>query len=181
MSDRQSLGDFQARLIEGFGSEAAAGSSFIKVRLDQDYWLIDLMEIKEASVPSNIARNAAAPPWVVGIANFKGEVWTLIDMLFLIKNTRTSRAELGWVTLLNPSSKHLLALLWSDIVEVASKQEYHVSPNPPPERWCLRHWVDRSGRTWKELDVSQMVGPSGLVERWKNRDGESGPDTEVVL
>lgn len=163
-----SLGDFQSKLIDRFSDNSKTGDAFVKVRLENDFWLIDLKEIKEASVPSKVARNAAAPAWIVGIANFKGEVWTVLDMLFLMKRQRTAQVKSGWVTLLKPKNENLLALLWTDLVELVLKEEYHVSPNPPPERFCSRHWIDKDGKVWKELDVSQIYGSEGLIAKWRS-------------
>lgn len=172
------LAAFQHQLVEALGDTNIALNSFVAVRLDEEEWLIDLVHLKEASVPSKIARNAGAPNWVTGIANFKGDVWSVIDMRVLLKNKTTANPRWGWVTLLRPSATTLgpqdplleqkIGLLWSEIVEIAPKEEYDVSPHTP-EQWCKGHYVDKKGKVWRELDVDQISGVGGLLDSWRLR------------
>ena len=169
-----SLTQFQDELMASLGKTQVSVDAFVAINLDESAWLIDLQHLKEASVPTRIARNAGAPTWVVGIANFKGEVWTIVDMRVLIKGQPTNNPSWGWVTLLHPQDDHRLALLWSEIVEIAPKEEYHPDPYLRPEPWCKGHWKDKTGRIWRELDVQQLVGPTGLINTWRQRPDPGG-------
>lgn len=177
----QDLTTFQHQLLSALSDNSVSSDSFVALRLDKDGWLIDLDYLKEASVPSKIARHAHAPRWMVGIANFKGEVWSIVDMKMLAKNTPTLNPTWGWVTLLRSDvqldkDKHVknasknspssvidqhLGLLWTEIVEIAPKGEYDIHP-APPERFCRAQYKDKNGVVWKELDVAQIVGEKGL-------------------
>lgn len=174
--------------------------AFVAVRLGQQNWLVELSEVQEALAPPRMARIASSPPWVAGVVGVRGQVWSVIDMLALSPDTDPSSLvqSRGWMTLLRdpPESQgDRLALLWSDMVEVATKQDYKkldagediaqpVSQqgetqaqvfsslfdekgNLPP--WTRALWQDARGQVWRELDTSQIVGPQGLVASWRQR------------
>ena len=162
-----SINAFQQKLLSAVSDDTVSTDSFVALRLGQEGWLIDLSHLKEASVPSKIARHAQAPSWIVGISNFKGEVWTIVDMLVLIKNQKTVNPHWGWVTLLRGnddtgSADNHLGLLWTEIVEIAPKEEYDVHPHPS-EKYCKAHYKDKKGVLWRELDIGQVLGHSSFA------------------
>lgn len=184
---RESLSSFQDQITASISNKEVSVDSFVVVKLDEEEWLIDIFALKEASVPSKIAKNAGAPNWVLGIANFKGQVWTVIDMRMLLKGRATVNPKWGWVTLLrhvahdqsgktdaassaavSKDQEQKIGLLWTEIVEIAQKSEYDVHFRLP-EQWCKKHYVDKNGKLWKELDVAQLVGPNGVIEAWNSR------------
>ena len=170
--DQMSLTQFQQKLIDALGQTKLSSDAFVAILLDDERWLIDLMQLKEASVPPKIAKNTGAPNWVVGIANFKGEVWTVIDMRVLVKKETTLNPKWGWVTLLRPpegGEELRLALLWSEIVEIAPKEEYSFQSHVQLDQFCKAVWLDKKGRDWKELDVAQIGGSDGLIQVWRRR------------
>lgn len=172
-----SLTDFQHELLSSLSDKSVSTDSFVALKLENDGWLIDLAYLKEASVPPKIARHAQAPQWIVGIANFRGEVWTIVDMKVLAKNTKTLNPTWGWVTLLRTDNlpqllgekkvslgllEQHIGLLWTEIVEIAPKAEYAIHPLPE-ERFCRAHYKDKQGVVWRELDVGQIIGENSLM------------------
>ena len=177
MSD---LLSFQHELTQRLESSAPTSHSFVSILLDDQRWLVDLMLIKEASVPPKISKNARAPHWVVGITNFRGEVWTVVDMRMIIKKESTVNPNWGWVTLLHPSGDHKIALLWSEIVEIASKEEYDLVPNAPNEPFVRATWKDQKGQLWKELNADDLTGSLGLITTWRQKNDTEGRQLEKM-
>lgn len=163
---------FQDTLTVALSNAKVSVNSFVAITLDDEQWVIDLRQIQESSVPPKIARIARAPVWVIGAANFKGNIWNVIDMRVLLRDERTFNPKWGWMTLLRPQNDHQVALLWSEIVEIASKEEYDVVPYDPstaPDRLCKGMWKDKKDQIWKELDVDQIIGSNGLISNWQQR------------
>ena len=114
--------DFQHNLLSAVSDQSVSTDSFVALKLDNDLWLIDLAYLQEASVPSKIARHAQAPNWIVGIANFKGDVWTIIDMKMVLKNEATLNPSWGWVTLLRHESLQFASKKTSQVMDSSPKK-----------------------------------------------------------
>lgn len=172
MNSPNDITHFQNQLTHALEQSDVASDSFVVVKLDEDAWLLDLAYLKEASVPSRIAKNVGGPAWALGVANFKSEVWTLVDMRMVLKNTSNVNPSWGWVTLLRAQQGQedvMIGLLWSEIVEIASKQEYDPLSTEfsAVDPWCRMRYRDKNGKIWKELDVDQIVGVGGLIAQWR--------------
>lgn len=138
------LAVFQNQINQSILNESITTDAFVIVKLDKEEWLIDMQSLMETGVPSRIAKNAAAPPWVLGIANFKGQVWTILDTQKLLYDKSLSNPRWAWVTLLRPHSgtsapkngsfwhedhkNYRIGLLWTEVVEIATKERYDIQP-----------------------------------------------------
>lgn len=176
----KSLTDFQTALTLSLRGAQASENLFVAITLDEDRWLIDLSAIQEASVPPRIAHSSGAPEWVLGIGNFKGKVWSVLDMRSILHNKRTFNPRWGWVTLLRPLNHHEVALLWSEIVEIAPRKNYikteqQVDVHP----WSKGVWEDKNGKIWNEFDVNKLLGAEGIISRWVSNGSMDLPQVPV--
>jgi chemotaxis signal transduction protein len=196
-----SMQAYQHRLIQAATPSAVSNAqdAFVAVRLGQQSWLVELSAVQEALAPPRMARIASAPKWVAGVVGVRGQVWSVIDMLALSPDEDASTGSVrvaprGWMTLLrDPADQpgHRIALLWSDMVEVATKQDYRpvdpaetIAPGPSPDSgsdpqlpaWTRGLWEDGAGRVWRELDVAQILGEHGLVSSWRQRVDVPSPE-----
>jgi len=184
-----SMLEYQQRLLllTGNGSLSSVQEAFVAVRLGRQRWLVDLSNVQEALAPPRMARIASAPRWVAGVVGVRGQVWSVIDMLALSPDEGESLGarSRGWMTLLREpqeGASQRIALLWSDMVEVATKHDYQqvwldangvetndlaLAANCPP--WVRALWRDREGQVWNELDIDQIVGDRGLISTWRQR------------
>ena len=182
-----SMLEYQQHLLKVAGSSSVSNvqEAFVAVRLGEQSWLVDLSLVQEALAPPRMARIASAPRWVAGVVGVRGQVWSVIDMLSLSPDegveSHLARPR-GWMTLLRDPPDHpghRIALLWSDMVEVATKRDYTlVDPsdtNDPDvaaiqsSPWSRALWKDIRGQMWRELDVTQILGEQGLVSSWHQR------------
>lgn len=163
----KSLTDFQTALTLSLRGSQAANDLFVAITLDEDRWLIDLSAIQEASVPPRIAHSSGAPDWVLGIGNFKGNVWSVLDMRALLHGKKTFNPRWGWVTLLRPNNAHEVALLWSEIVEIVPHVQYTKNPTEQAlHPWSKDVWFDKSGQKWNEFNIEKLLGGNGLISTW---------------
>lgn len=163
----KSLTDFQTALTLSLRESQGSDNLFVAITLDEDRWLIDLSAIQEASVPPRVAHSPGGPEWVLGIGNFKGKVWSVVDMRCLLHNKKTFNPRWGWVTLLRPNNGHEVALLWSEIVEIAPKSNYVRQENMKERHpWSKGVLNDKNGQIWNEFDVEKLLGASGLISKW---------------
>lgn len=165
----KSLTDFQTALTLSLRGSQAADSLFVAITLDEDRWLIDLSAIQEASVPPRIAHSLGAPEWVLGIGNFKGKVWSVLDMRAILHGKKTFNPRWGWVTLLRPHNAHEVALLWSEIVEIAPQSQYtKTQATNGVHPWSKAVWIDKRGQIWNEFNIENLLGSTGVISAWVN-------------
>lgn len=83
---------FQAKL-----SQAMANSKqiklFIKVRENNNDWLLNLNDLKEVEFYNYISELAMTKPWVLGIASFKGEIYSIIEFKKMFDQTILNQQE----------------------------------------------------------------------------------------
>lgn len=182
-----SMLEYQQHLLKVACSSSVSDvqEAFVAVRLGEQSWLVDLSLVQEALAPPRMARIASAPRWVAGVVGVRGQIWSVIDMLSLSPNEGVEShlaQPRGWMTLLrDPPDRpgYRIALLWSDMVEVATKRDYTlVDPSDtndpdvavvPSSPWSRALWRDIQGQMWRELDVTQILGEQGLVSSWHQR------------
>lgn len=168
-TNKNSLSKFQNNLITSLREKTENQNLFVAINLDGDKWLINLSSIKEASVPPNLSTSEHAPDWVIGIGNFKGKVWTVLDMRILLHNSKSYNPKAGWVTLLHPQCNHEVALLWSEIDRIAPMENFVLSNEETDiHPWSNGVWIDKNGNKWNEFNIDKLIGENGLISQWVN-------------
>lgn len=170
---RMSLPEYQRRLNQEL--DATKGSSieaFVAAVSDDTHWLVGLGELKETAVLPEVARIGMVQPWVLGIANFRGHVHTVVDMRYMISRQRTTVTYLGRATLLHPRYATNVALLWPEVVGMIPKNQYKLSdrePQVPAERrgWVKQVWEDPRGVLWHEMDVAALTSTDEMTNAVK--------------
>lgn len=170
---RMSLPKYQERLNREL--DATQGSSieaFVAAVADSVHCLINLSELKETAVLPDLARIGMVQPWVLGIANFRGHVHTVLDMRYLLNRQRTTVTYLGRATLLHPRYGINVALLWPEVVGMIPRNQFQPSTKAPqvaPERqgWVKQVWEDPRGVLWHEMDVSAMTSADEMTNAVK--------------
>lgn len=178
----KSLTDFQTALTLSLRGSQNSDNLFVAITLDEDRWLVDLSAIQEASVPPRVAHSSGAPDWVLGIGNFKGKVWSVLDMRCILHNKKTFNPRWGWVTLLRPNNRHEVALLWSEIVEIAPQSNYIKQQDVVDQHpWSKGVWKDKNDQIWNQFDVDRLLGVSGLISEWVNNGSMSLPSVPTYI
>lgn len=130
-----SMLQYQQKLLRMSSNQGISNiqEAFVAVRLGQQNWLVELSEVQEALAPPRMARIGSSPSWIAGVVGVRGQVWSVIDMSALSPDAdqvHMAGKARGWMTLLREKEGadvqgDRLALLWSDMVEVGTKQDYH--------------------------------------------------------
>ena len=131
--------------------------AFVALQVGDVGWLVDLVHLREASVPPPIARTGRSPAWVTGIGSFRGQVHTVIDMGQILSDQRTIAPHLAWATPLHPRHGVALALLWPDMVGLLPKTEFQPASGSSAEPWVAKHWSDGEGRVWREFNMEAFL------------------------
>lgn len=157
-----SLSEFQRQLDAAIAASEVSTEAFVAMAVDEQLWLLDLADLTEASMPPPISRTGRSPPGVLGIASFRGQVCTVMDMRQLLAGQPTTALAQGWATPLSDRWGGALALLWPQMVGLMDKSELSSCPAPDPASipgmsWVRAAWRDAKGQQWLELDVAAFA------------------------
>lgn len=153
-----SLSEFQRQLDAAIAAPDVSTDAFVGMVVDDQRWLLDLSMLSETSVPPPVSRTGRAPEWVLGIASFRGQVYTVMDMRYVLKKESTLAISQAWATPLHNRWGGSIALLWPQMAGLLGKQELKALPaDILLPRWAKASWKDAQGQTWHEFDVASFT------------------------
>lgn len=152
------LEDYQKKIIELTKSSHLLKKSFVKILLNDSYWVIDLDEIRGSTLLSNLSENIGHQFCILGISNVKNNIWTIIDTQYVIQNKKTIFDQsMNWALLLKSHNiKENIALLWSEIIDIRPQEEFTLVPNSSQQSqniYCKQQWLDAKNNIWLECNT----------------------------
>lgn len=166
--EKKSLIDFQEQLTKDLNNLPSSDiQGFILLKLSRDsQWLMRIKDIKETSVLPAVSHIGMTQPWIVGIANFKGTVGTVMDMKhFLLgspSNTQSTHA-----ILLSKKHNLNLALLWPHIERMANDTSLNIVESESKPKWVKQVWQDEKGSRWNELDIEGLITSKEVMDAFR--------------
>jgi len=159
MAERLSLKDYQRGLAERL-REAGAGrmASKLGVQLGTETWLVDLGEAGEVIPVPAVTPVPLTQPWFKGVANVRGNLYSVIDFPAFLGVGAVTLSEQSRLLLLGERFRTSAALLIDRSLGLRNPEQLtpRVTEGEPPA-WLRGEFGDADGKSWKELDVSQLV------------------------
>jgi twitching motility protein PilI len=166
MAKRGSLREFQAHLatrLAGAGNQSAAG--LLGIQSGADFWLLSLSDSGEIIPLSPLTSVPLTKPWFVGIANIRGNLYSVADFSAFQGKEATPQ---------NPSSRLLLigtrhgnnsALLVTRMIGLRNVDDLTpVAADPGAPHWVGEAYTDREGRRWRMLNVRELLADDDFMD-----------------
>jgi twitching motility protein PilI len=159
VAERLSLKDYQRGLAERL-REAGAGrmASKLGVQLGTETWLVDLGEAGEVIPVPPVTPVPLTRPWFKGVANVRGNLYSVIDFPAFLGVGAVAVGEQSRLLLLGERFRTAAALLIDRSLGLRNPEQ--LTPRDrtgeAPE-WLRAEFGDADGKSWKELDVPQLV------------------------
>lgn len=156
------LVDFQKRLNANLEDAARQGevSSLLGFKTAGRNFLIDLGDLREVDsvpVPEQIQRLALVKPWVLGISNFKGYIYTLVDLQLFLGRGSTSQSMSARALLVHQRFLAQAAIVVPEISGLVSKVEMQqVSGWKSAEPWVVSGFKSVDGEIWELVDLQAL-------------------------
>lgn len=152
--------DFQERLNANLDEADRFGrlASLVGFQTAGKHWLVNLGDLREISgmpSPEKIVRLALTKSWVPGIANFKGNIYTLCDFQMFLGHSATVQNFNSRVLLVHP--KHLISagIIVQTVLGLIGIGELEaVSSESVP--WSSQAFRSKDGIVWHLLDVAAL-------------------------
>ncbi len=159
MATKTSLRDYQRDLsarLQSAGSGRAA--SMLGLQVGGERWLVDLKDTGEVIPVPSISPVPLTRPWFRGVANIRGNLYSVVDFAAFLGVGPTPIAEQARLLLLSERFRMASALLVERALGLRNTDQFQPRPGTaahPP--WTKAEFADEQGATWKELDVAQLV------------------------
>lgn len=166
------LVDFQQRLNKNLdeADQAKSGASLIGFTSAGRNWLLDLSDLREIEgVPTadRIQRIDLTKNWVLGIANFKGYIYTLIDMQMFLGKEASSLTMNARALLMHPKFLIQAALVVPDVAGLMSEEELVPLSKEewkPDVSWVSSGMRDQKGQVWELLDLGALASAREMLD-----------------
>ena len=171
MSNKQALRELQHRLaqrMQDAREQKTELANWLAVECAGCGLLFSLMQAAEIFTPVAIKPVPYAQPWLVGVANLRGGLFTVIDLaVFLgLREAGAQRTDAAQARLvaLNPDLNINCALLVDRLVGLRSNEQLTLVPAGPAEaaklplrpRFSGPLRRDADGRSWQQLHLDAL-------------------------
>lgn len=110
-------------------SSSTADEKYLVFYLDGDLYAVASKQVAEAAPPLRVARLPHAPEWLVGIANLRNEIITVVSLPMLLKKQRSLAAPKSkLVVLRSQNSASNIAFTADRLSEIVHLKEKEIHP-----------------------------------------------------
>jgi twitching motility protein PilI len=161
---RIDLQSFQQELANRLASKTAAQveSSRLGFACGGERFLIRLADAAEVVAVPPIAGVPLTQPWFLGLANIRGNLYSVVDFAgFIRRETVVAHGAGGQsrLILFGPRAGDLKAgVVVQGVLGLRNLAE--LTPAPPvagAPSWYGQRWVDADAGTWQEVELTQLV------------------------
>jgi twitching motility protein PilI len=167
MANRQALRELQQRLaqrMQAAREQQTEAASWLAVESAGLGFLFSLKQAAEIFTPVALKLVPYGQPWLAGVANLRGGLFTVVDLaVFLgLRDSGAARAEAAQTRLvsLNADLNINCALLVDRLVGLRGDDQLTVEPAEPGAapmpRFAGKRMRDAEGRIWQQLDLEAL-------------------------
>lgn len=163
---RASLREYQLALSERLKG-AAAGTrvpSKLGLRAGGEAWLVDLKEAGEVIPVPAISPVPLARPWFKGVANVRGNLYSVSDLAGLLGQPATPLSDHARLLLVADRFRAGAGLLIEGSLGLRNADDLKPRAGEAAQRWVRGHYEDTEGKVWKELDVAALIQDEAFLE-----------------
>ncbi|MEI7841497.1 MAG: chemotaxis protein CheW [Gallionellaceae bacterium] len=154
MSSRFSLRDFQQGVLDRLKSQTSDANrvTTLGVVVGKEHWLVDMADISEALPVPTLTHVPSAQPWFCGVANVRGNLYSVTDLAAFFGHEVTERDSSARVLLLGQKYAFSAGLLVTRVLGLRNAKEWKQSGEG--ENVYLQ---DSSGQKWRRLDIVELL------------------------
>ena len=155
MSKRFNLREFQQTVLDRLQAQIAGGGSRVStlgVQVGEEFWLVDMSDINEVLTPPPLTEVPSTKPWFCGVANVRGNLFSIVDFSVFIGGQATPREGQSRVLLAGQKFAFNAGLLVSRVLGMRNATEWQISGEDGDIRL-----QDGNGQVWRKLDMAQLL------------------------
>ncbi len=154
MSKRFNLREFQQQVLDRLQQQASGSTqiSTLGVQVGQRFWLVDMTDISEVMPIPALTPVPLTKPWYCGVANVRGNLYSIVDLCGFLDNESTARDVNNRVLLLGQHFAFNTGLLVSRVLGLRNANDWQQN-----EIDGQIQYQDESGQTWHKLDINHLL------------------------
>ncbi len=163
------LRTFQQELTARLMSKTAAQveSSRLGLTCAGEQWLIRLADAGEVIAIPPIVAVPLTKPWYLGIANIRGNLYSVVDFGgFLGSELASAAGAQSRLVVFGPRAGELNAgIVVPRVLGLRNLAE--LAPAAPPAGkpdWYAERWMDGNGNTWQEIDLAGLARDPAFLQ-----------------
>jgi len=163
---RLSLREYQLALSERLQSAQAGARvpSKLGLRVGGDAWLVDLSEAGEVIPVPPIAPVPLAQPWFKGVANVRGNLYSVTDFSAFVGAKRAAISDQARLLIIAERFHVGAALLVERSLGLRNADRLTPQPGAGAQPWVRAQYTDADGQVWRELDIAGLVQNEAFLE-----------------
>lgn len=166
-ASRTSLRDYQLALSERLQSAGTGArlASKLGLQIGEEGWLVDLKDAGELIAPPAMAAVPLARPWFKGVANVRGNLYSVTDFSAFLGGAATRADENARLLLINERFRSGAALLVQRSLGLRDPAKLKPQAGGAARpRFVSGVFADEDGKLWKELDVPALIQDEAFLE-----------------
>lgn len=155
MSKRFNLREFQQSVLDRLQAQVSGGgghASTLGVQVGDELWLVDMADISEVLPLPPLTPVPLTKPWYCGVANVRGNLYSIVDFGVYLGGAPTPREGQGRVLLAGQKFAFNAGLLVGRVLGLRNATEWKQEERDG-DTW-LR---DGSGQEWRKLDMARLL------------------------
>jgi twitching motility protein PilI len=160
MAKKISLREFQQGLVSRIqnATEATVTSARLGVQAGPENWLLELTDASEVVPLPRLTPAPLTQPWFCGVANVRGNLYSVVDFSAYQGYESTPQNVDSRLLLVNNRYLSNSALLVSRMLGLRSVEDFtRLARAPDAKPWVAAEYRDKSGASWKQLDLRKLV------------------------
>ncbi len=162
------LRTFQKELATRLATKTAAQveSSRLGLACGGERWLIRLSDAGEVVTLPEIIPVPLTRPWYVGIANIRGNLYSVIDFARFLARDSALGGGVSRLVVFGPRAGGINAgIVVQQVLGLRNIAE--LAPTAPPEdapAWYAQRWMDGDGHAWQEIDLAKLAQDPAFLQ-----------------
>lgn len=163
MARRFSLREFQQNVLNRIQVQTSGGAasriSTLGVQIGGQNWLVRMDDIAEVLPLPTLHAVPLTKPWFLGIANIRGNLYSIADLSAFSGMGETVRGQSNRVLLLSEKFAFNAGLLVPRVIglrDSSAWKETRLGVEP-----CLS---DEQGQLWRKLDVAELLQRADFLQ-----------------
>ena len=167
MARRTGLREFQLSVAERLRTAAtrATLSSKLGFQVGGSNWFVSLHQVSEVIPMPPFVPVPLTQPWFRGVANVRGNLYSIVDFSAFQGGEPTSGATERRVILISDKLVGGAGLLVSRMLGLRNPEHFTASERPADAApWVGAVFKDAAGASWQELDLARLAKEQGFLE-----------------
>ena len=118
-------------------SESSTGEKYLVFFTGDDFYAIASETVAEAAPYPHVIALPNAPEWLLGIANLRGEIISVVNLPFLLKKPASTVSAKSKIIVMRPqNSDNGFAFTADKLCEIIVLRDRHIEKNPENPATC---------------------------------------------